>query len=903
MQHNINFDLYNQARSDQFNVLLVPNQRLVRHLLSQACRSQINKHNKVIASFNIYSLNDFVNHIYNTLLECGVAAGSLSNDKYILNGLQREILFKNIITDYINQQHQFSNNITANSIYSKVIQAWSISKQWDLNWTDFKNFYQPEAHLFHEWASLYQDILAERGYVDPDDKINDLISIIDHQVVKLFKLNTIHLYGFDDISPVYQQLFDKLKKGGLKELAIIEEISNPDLSPDRSLSKIKLFTAQSLNQEIDSIAAWAVDNHSKQAGNIGIIVPNLGHHRALFTKAFSEKFIDRDAWNISGGEPLSHVPVIKAAIILLEIVVYKKNNLNQLIYLLQSNYYLKNADDQQWLSLVNNIIMEIKHHGYKELTSSEIIYYITKINQPLANAITNASLQNTDSKLPSQWIIAISQILITLGWPANAGTTINSFEYQAIMQWQSCLQELALLDKIYGSMTLSKLFAELKSLADNRPFQIETNKNTIDVLGMLEGAGLKYDKLWIANLTSEIWPSAPDTNPFIPIEIQKKYNLPHSTAEREVAYAKKLTSRYLNSSSDITISYSKFDGEKENRLSLLIDSNLIEKISLTNQAKNAEDTASNHFIRAKDNKFIKYFTDDSGPQIIHTHIKAGIQALSLQNICPFKAFAQIRLGALSNCNLDIGPASWLRGQVVHDVLHVFYTEYNTKNKLADLITDTIDYPDSRVDSILDKVIKDVLRKYKTKYHNIYKLGIMAVELEIIKKLIKQLLELEINRADFTIVALEQSCLVKLNGLQFNVRVDRVDITNNEQLLIIDYKTSPQNINGLLKDSLTDPQLPLYLFLDQFNNCTAVIYTEILYHQAGYNGIGVEKFVDGCSKVDNWEDLKTQWYDLLNQTAQDFASGNAKVDPINGEATCRTCHLSSFCRKDELCLMS
>lgn len=887
----IYFDLskYQQGLNNN-SLLLVPNQRLARKLISYASKQQCTtKHVEVITGFNIYSLSDFIDYIYNVIYE----SGRIDSLKYLLNVWQREVIFKDIVENYIREDNKFSH-VVSPSIYKKVVSAWQIQKQWNVP-HNVLSAASPEIELFNIWTKEYKDILNQAQYSDPDDKIIFIISILNKELLRLLNITNINLYGFDDLSPIYRMFFDKLEQNSV----YIKCIDNINISSNLK-PNFKLYAAHDIEDEFDRLSHWALQCYKQGISDIGIIVPNLTQHRKLISRKFSEKFVSRDAWNMSGGEPLLDIPVIKVAILLLDIVNYtnslntKKSSLTikiqSVMYLLQSSYYLKNDRNKplvQIQSQVHDLIVLLQREGYTELTIKDFIYHIGKINKSFIDNIINQKIQ--DLQLPSAWAKNLWALLANLGWPADETNKINSLEYQAIMQLQKCCYRLAELDKILGSVSFHKICVELKNLLQEVPFQIETNKNSIDILGMLEGAGLFYNQLWIANLTSDIWPTPPDPSQFIPIDLQRKYNLPHSTVEREFEYAKKLTRRYLASSKDIIISYNKLDGEKENNFSFLLDSEQALKLEIKLENKD-----KNYLPDLK----ININQDFSGPAIENSHIKNGVKALALQVTCPFRAFAEIRLNAVSIKNLDIGPAAWLRGQVIHDVLQHFYIDYNTKSKIVNLYADQENYK-----SYLNDLILKSLMKYRVKYFNIYKKGIVKLEQEVIYNIINPFIALDMQRQEFTVIAAEESCFFKLDSIQFNVRVDRVDNINNiekgNQIVIIDYKTSTQNINNLFKEDLIEPQLPIYLFLDKHTDTQAVIFAELLYQHASYKGLGSNKLLDGCVKIDEWDKLKNKWYELLNASALNFSSGEAKRQPLNLEATCRTCHLSGLCRKDEV----
>ena len=138
----------------------------------------------------------------------------------------------------------------------------------------------------------------------------------------------------------------------------------------------------------------------------------------------------------------------------------------------------------------------------------------SKLINPNPNPNPNSN-SNSSAHLPSQWAIIFSDILYKLGWPAGVydnksgsksevkleieinPNIINSYDFQAINQFNKCLSKLVELDVISGSVSMQYIFLELEKLLNNTVFQIETDDNKIDILGMLEGAGLKYDHLWL----------------------------------------------------------------------------------------------------------------------------------------------------------------------------------------------------------------------------------------------------------------------------------------------------------------------------------------------------------------------------------------------------------------------
>lgn len=907
MQYNIDLDKYLNSR----NLLLTPNQRLARKLIAETNE----RYSKgILPAINIRSFNDYTDYLYNLITE----SAFLSKTYYLIDSWQREIIFKDIIKkNNTIESSDYSQVIVPESILNKAIQAWDIAHNWKLDWSCWKDYPQPESQLFCQWVDLYEQYLVEHQYIDASQKIVYITQHLDKLIIDKLKISNIDLYGFDDISPVQQSFFDKLAVLGVfvREKAVIAVSSTDPLAgmevKTSSNRNKQLYIANNQEQEYIELALWAKEKLAAQKSNIGIIVPNLSQHRDKIIQYFEKTITDRQAWNISGGEVLSDVPIVKSGLILLELVIYQKLSLDNLRYLLNSSYYLKYSTQAQERYKIDSgislIIAKLKTFGYKEVTLETILEHLSNINIIFGEKLEQslAKIQSSAEQLinlPSKWAVIFSEFLSELGWPADNQNNINSLEYQALGQLQKNLSKLNLLDKLFGSTTAKKTYKELKLLLNNASFQIETDNNKIDILGMLEGAGLIYDELWLFNLTSEVWPATPQPNPFIPIDLQIQYKLPQATAERELEYAQKLTKRYLQSSDNIIVSYTKVDQDKENNLSSLFDND--------NFAKYLVIEATCSTTRIIDKKIpLVLVIDNNGPSVEQAYIKSGINALSLQAQCPFRAFAETRLGARRVFELNIGPAHWMRGQIIHKVLELIFVEYNSKDKLSLLITNYESYKE-----YLNNLIGKVIGSYASQYRNIFTQGIIKIERELIFNIVNLWLEYELTRYNFIVEAVEQEYVITVCDLKFKVRVDRIDriyygdnfISDSPKkdygLLIIDYKTSKQNINNLLKEKITNLQLPVYLVIDKLSDqVQAVGYAEVLEEHLGFNGISQTGFMNqGCVQIEDWSNLISNWQANLETLAKDYSSGNALIKPINKQQTCRDCHLDSFCRKDELC---
>ena len=129
-------------------------------------------------------------------------------------------------------------------------------------------------------------------------------------------------------------------------------------------------------------------------------------------------------------------------------------------------------------------------------------------------------------------------LLQQLGWPGER--PLDSAEFQTARAWRQLLETFAALALVQPRLGPRAALARLRRLAGETPFQPETEEAPIQVLGLLEAGGLRFDALWIMGLHDEVWPPPARPNQFLPAALQRRLGLPHASAERELAYAERL---------------------------------------------------------------------------------------------------------------------------------------------------------------------------------------------------------------------------------------------------------------------------------------------------------------------------------------------------------------------------
>ena len=161
------------------------------------------------------------------------------------------------------------------------------------------------------------------------------------------------------------------------------------------------------------------------------------------------------------------------------------------------------------------------------------------------------------------------------------------------------------------------------------------------------------------------------------------------------------------------------------------------------------------------------------------------------------------------------------------------------------------------------------------------------------------IESERARPDYTIEDVEQEREIQLGNLLIKIRLDRIDRTNDNSVLIIDYKTGSSSLASWKPPRMPEPQLPLYAVSDE--NVGAIAFMHINIDSVRLRGIGdpamEDKNIDSPDTFDEetFISLKTRWRESLLKTSSEFMAGYAKVDPFDPNRTCRQCDLHSLCR--------
>jgi RecB family exonuclease len=147
-----------------------------------------------------------------------------------------------------------------------------------------------------------------------------------------------------------------------------------------------------------------------------------------------------------------------------------------------------------------------------------------------------------------------------------------------------------------------------------------------------------------------------------------------------------------------------------------------------------------------------------------------------------------------------------------------------------------------------------------------------------------------------VASIEEQRDLKVAGLEFQSRIDRMDKLERGGHVLIDYKSSrfltPKQWEGPRPD---DPQLPLYAVAAP-EELAAVVFAKLRAGEMRFMGYSREpNALPQVNAALSWPALLAAWKKDTEALGKAFAEGDARIDPKNDLKTCRQCELQTLCR--------
>ncbi|HEX4944607.1 MAG TPA: PD-(D/E)XK nuclease family protein, partial [Usitatibacteraceae bacterium] len=428
-------------------------------------------------------------------------------------------------------------------------------------------------------------------------------------------------------------------------------------------------------------------------------------------------------------------------------------------------------------------------------------------------------------------------------------------------------------------------------------FQPESPDVPIQVLGILESAGLDFDHLWVMGLTDDAWPLAARPNPFLPIRVQRAAGIPEADAASSFALDQRITQGWLRAAPEVVVSHSRARGDAEVAPSPLIAGVAQADGELRGTEPLAAWRDAIHGAAA-----LERLVDERGPALAGAAGAGGTALFRDQAACPFRAFAAHRLGSASPEVPQPGLSAADRGTLLHAVLAAAWEALRDKGRLDST-------RDDELDAILVPAADAALEKIRRRRPHALDGRFAILERQRLVSLAREWLRFERVRGDFTVASTEGEVPATFGGVTVNVKLDRLDRLASGGCAIIDYKTGSASVSGWLGPRPDEPQLPLYA-LASGEDVAAVAIARVKVGENEFKGLArAENLLQGVTLVTksrarlaanyaDWAALREGWQRELDALGRAFAAGDARLDPKRGEKTCAGCDQALLCRVAE-----
>lgn len=740
---------------------------------------------------------------------------------------------------------------------------------------------------FRDWADRFAEICDERGLIDEWRFAGRLPELIEGGQIPLPEV--IHLSGFElPMTPLQRVILDAAESAGTR-------IDRDQADDDNGTLETVSAHAEDAD-ELLAAARWARARLGTDANqSIAIVVPGLRERLGAVERIFRQVFdppgfaleSQRDEpWHVSLGPPLARWPLVDDALSILKLDPHRLDQV-QVAALLRSPFL--DGWEAESRGRAEALCSVIRHRPYW-LHAGQLAWQAGESGaKRLSGRLAEWELmrrEHRDSALPSQWGARFQKELATIGF--GRGRSLDSREFQVLQRFHDLLEDFSALDLVIERpMPRGEALRRLAERAGTAAFRERDPGAPVEILGVEEALGSRFDAIWITGLDQQTWPSSTRRDAFIPAALQAA--VPAATAEGALARARAELAGLRRSAPVMAGSFSRGSDDEQRHLTALLPDCRVEEST-------AEETLEPAPMDAP-------FEDTIAPAHAGGEVRGGTSVLQRQSDCPFKAFAETRLGAGDLTPPRPGLDARDRGSLVHKALEHFWRGLDGLAALDALDEDALA---ERIVFARDAALEEFSRRSPLALTE----SGLSIEARCLERSLARWLAIEREREPFSVTALESRVELGFGGLKLTGKIDRTDELEGGGAVVIDYKTGSTGKNGWAPQArLADVQLPAYA-TSLAPRPVAIAFARLRPDSMGFDGLAeVDAGIEGLqvvgeikgrsrfSEVESWPGLVDDWRDHLETLAADFRAGRSEVDPRDGQV-CKYCHLHALCRINE-----
>jgi len=787
-------------------------------------------------------------------------------------------------------------------------EAWELAHAWRLEGAIEAGGAGEDAEAFAAWCAHYRRRTQRDGLVDA--------ARLPAFVAARFASGAaappaaIVLHAFDLLTPQQEDFLAACARAGV---ALARSV------PPRAAGPVRRVEFDSPREELEHAARWARERLERAgpgpAPRIAVVVPQLAERRRevarIFARVLAADAVPADPaqalFNVSLGAPLASYPLVDCALDLLELAA-SPLAFDRASRLLRSPFVAAAQSEAAARARLDVALREfappaLSLHRLRALIPEALARRALPPCPSLPALLDRmAAAVRDEGRAPaSAWARRYTALLDAAGFPGERG--LDSAEYQALERWRETLGEFGALGSVAPAWNGAEARARLRRLCVDAVFQPASGNAPVQVLGILESAGLAFDHLWVSGLTEDAWPLAPRAHPLIAPALQRRAGIPQASAEASLRLDAALTDSWSGAAAEVVLSSARFDGDRE-----LLPSPLVARIEgVAPSALAIADFPTRRAAlfgasRAPATRGTR--ADTVAPALGASASPGGTAVLADQAACPFRAFAHFRLEARALEFPQPGLGSAERGLLLHAMMARLWSALGDQATLAAT-------PEERLAALVEEAAGHAVARVRSERPGRLDGRFAQLERERLARIARGWLEIERARSPFEVRMREERMTLAAGHLRLAGRVDRVDrlLDGHGGLAVIDYKSGRASVSDWLGPRPDDAQLPLYALAAGDEEIRAVAFARLRIGELGFAGLARDKeALPGVRTVDrhriarrqasSWGELLQRWREELDALGDDFASGDARVDPKRGLRTCERCDLGALCRVHE-----
>ena len=550
---------------------------------------------------------------------------------------------------------------------------------------------------------------------------------------------------------------------------------------------------------------------------------------------------------------------------------------------------------KQFHDLLFKLAMDLKEKGSEPVPVNDVIRFIREetFEYPqLRKLLTKARTMLSNAPKRAEygfWSRFINDWIRHFQSPSLEGRNFGIDEFHAHQKWGELVERVAEYGFLGTEVELSEVISKLYRTASDQIITPPAIRVPIQIGGLAALSGQSFTHLWIMEMNNENVPGMPRPTPFIPVSVQKTFEIPNASSTGVEQFVDKKLSRLMSNTQQAVLSYAKFDSDDHE----FQPSSRLTKYKATPEATSEICSVAyeqyQERIAPAFHTLEKYSNWIVDPVSDVESIRGGTGILKSQSQCPFQAFAQYRLNARQIDQLQPGISPLEHGSVTHEMFELLYEKFGSQKSLEK----------TGVNNFVreaELIAEQVVEKMNNRRICPLSQEILDNQVERMKSLAENWFEQDMDRMPFKVVKREERYETFIGNLPVNLMIDRVDITKNGAI-VIDYKTGLCSIAHLNGERPRDPQLMIYAHaLKQ----TGEDLEGVGYAKLSIDGTRFSSFHKSdkrSERQETWQEAQVRWEQVLNRLATGFMTGDASLDPLS--IACDFCHLGTLCRIDEI----